>query len=128
MTWNTRAFIRYLIATLALALLVAALEKLRPELTQTAIALSLMLAVVLIAVIAGRGPALYASILAGLSFNFFFIGPFYSLRIGRPEDVIAFVVFVLAAVIVGQLSSRLEKRVMQSEAQQKQLEQVQVVR
>jgi len=125
-TWNARSAFRYLMATVALTMLVALLEMLRPALNQTTNALALVLAVILIAVTAGRGPALYAAILAGLSFNYFFIGPFYSLRIGRPEDLLAFLVFVATAILVGQMSSRLEKRVIQTEAQQQQLERVRV--
>ena len=113
--------VRYLIATLAVVLPIAGLEKLRPELSQTSIALILVLPVILVAVTQGRGPALYASILVGLSFNFFFIGPYYSFLITRPEDVVAFIVFVTTAVLVGQLSSRLEKRVLLTETQQKEL-------
>jgi two-component system sensor histidine kinase KdpD len=119
--WSGRWPIRYLIATVAVALPIALLERLRPELSQTSIALILVLPVVLVAVTCGRGPALYASILAGLSFNFFFIGPFYSFLINRPEDVVAFVVFVTTAVLVGQLSSRLEKRVLLTEKQKEEL-------
>jgi len=126
MTWNARPAYRYVMATAALTMLVALLEKLRPALNQTTNALALVLAVILIAVTAGRGPALYASILAGLSFNYFFIGPFYSLRISRPEDLVAFLVFVATATLVGQMSSRLEKRVIQTEVQQEQLERVRV--
>jgi two-component system sensor histidine kinase KdpD len=59
--------------------------------------------------------------LVGLSFNFFFIGPYYSLLITRPEDVVAFIVFVTTAVLVGQLSSRLEKRVLLTEKQSREL-------
>jgi two-component system sensor histidine kinase KdpD len=120
-SWSGRWPARYFIATIAAALPIAVLEKLRPELNQTSIALVLVLPVILVAVTEGRGPALYASILVGLSFNFFFIGPFYSFRINRPEDVVAFVVFVTTAVLVGQLSSRLEKRVLLTERQQKEL-------
>jgi len=125
-TWNARSAFRYLMATVALTVLVALLEMLRPALNQTTNALALVLAVILIAVKAGRGPALYASILAGLSFNYFFIGPFYSLRISRPEDLVAFLVFVATAILVGQMSSRLERRVIQTEVQQQQLERVRV--
>jgi two-component system sensor histidine kinase KdpD len=120
-SWNVRWPIRYLIATMIVALPIIALERLRPEMNQTTIALILVLPVVLVAVMLGRAPALYAAVLAGLSFNFFFIGPFYSFRINRPEDVVAFFVFVSTAVLVGQLSSRLEKRVLQTKAQQKEL-------
>jgi K+-sensing histidine kinase KdpD len=120
-SWSGRWPVRYLIATVAAALPIAVLEKLRPELSQTSIALILVLPVILVAVTQGRGPALYASILVGLSFNFFFIGPYYSFLITRPEDVVAFVVFVTTAVLVGQLSSRLEKRVLLTEKQSKEL-------
>jgi K+-sensing histidine kinase KdpD len=120
-SWSGRWPVRYLIATITVALPIAVLEKLRPELTQTSIALILVLPVILVAVTQGRGPALYASILVGLSFNFFFIGPYYSFRITRPEDVVAFVVFVTTAILVGQLSSRLEKRVLLTEKQSKEL-------
>jgi K+-sensing histidine kinase KdpD len=123
-SWSGRWPVRYLIATIAVALPIAVLERLRPGLSQTTIALILVLPVVLVAVTHGRGPALYASFLAGLSFNFFFIGPFYSFRINRPEDVLAFFVFVTTAVLVGQLSSRLEKRVLLTERQRKELVQV----
>jgi K+-sensing histidine kinase KdpD len=120
-SWSGRWPVRYLIATITVALPIAVLEKLRPELSQTSIALILVLPVILLAVTQGRGPALYASILVGLSFNFFFIGPYYSFLITRPEDVVAFVVFVTTAVLVGQLSSRLEKRVLLTEKQSKEL-------
>jgi two-component system sensor histidine kinase KdpD len=86
-----------------------------PGLNQTAIALTLVLLVIVVAVTAGRGPALYVSIFAGLVFNYFFIGPTYSFQITRAEDVVALLVFVLTAVVVGQLSSRLEKRSLQAE-------------
>ena len=120
-SWSGRWPVRYLIATIIVALPIAVLEKVRPELTQTSIALILVLPVILVAVTQGRGPALYASILVGLSFNFFFIGPYYSFLITRPEDVVGFIVFVTTAVLVGQLSSRLEKRVLLTEKQSKEL-------
>ena len=120
-SWSGRWPVRYLIATITVALPIAVLEKLRPELSQTSIALVLVLPVILVAVTQGRGPALYASILVGLSFNFFFIGPYYSFLITRPEDVVAFIVFVTTAVLVGQLSSRLEKRVLLTEKQSQEL-------
>jgi len=120
-SWSGRWPVRYLIATITVALPIALLEKLRPELSQTSIALILVIPVILVAVTQGRGPALYASILVGLSFNFFFIGPYYSFLITRPEDVVGFIVFVTTAVLVGQLSSRLEKRVLLTEEQSKEL-------
>ncbi|HWG49993.1 MAG TPA: DUF4118 domain-containing protein [Candidatus Acidoferrales bacterium] len=116
---NARRFWEYLLATIALAALIVVLDALRSHLNQTSIALALVLLVVLVAGRAGRGPALSTSILAGLAFNFFFIGPFYTLRIQRAEDVVAFIVFVTSAILVGQLSSRLEKRVIEADQLQR---------
>ena len=120
-SWRGRWSLRYFIATMAMAVPIAILEMLRTTLSQTTIALLLVLPVILVAVTSGRGPALYASLVAGLCFNFFFIGPFYSFRVNRPEDIVALLVFVTTAVLVGQLSSRLEKRVLQTEEQHKEL-------
>src|ERR1700757_4364161 len=65
-SWNVRWPLRYLTATVIVALPITLLERLRPELSQTTIALLLVLPVVLVAVMLGRAPALYASVLAGL--------------------------------------------------------------
>src|SRR5262245_3817465 len=105
---------RYFIATVGLAALTAVLVKV-PGVNQTAVALVLVLLVIVVAVTAGRGPALYISILAGLVFNYFFIGPFYSFQVNKAEDLVALLVFITTAVVVGQLSSRLEKRSLQAE-------------
>jgi K+-sensing histidine kinase KdpD len=119
-----RELVRYLTVTIAFAALVAVLDRLRPAVNETTSALILVLAVISVAVIAGRAPALYASILAGLSFNYFYVGTAYSMSITRVADGVALTAFVTTAVLVGQLSSRLQKRVIQTEVQQKQLEQV----
>ncbi len=119
MSWKAQQIRDYAIATSALAILVSLLHAIRSRLNQTSIALALVLLVILVAVRAGRGPALYVSILAGLSFNFFFIGPCYSFRIQQTQDIVAFFVFVMTAVLVGQLSSRLEKRVIEAEELQR---------
>lgn len=119
MSWLKAHAADYLLATVALAGLVVLLGALRARLNQTSVALALVVLVILVAVRAGRGPALYISILAGIAFNYFFIGPVYTLRIQRTEDIVAFLVFVLSAVLVGQLSSRLEKRVIQAEELQR---------
>lgn len=104
----------YIAATALLAAAVAGLRELS-GLNLATIALALMLLVVLVAAFAGRGPALYAAIVAGLSFNFFFIQPFHTFRIHDPEDALAFFAFVLTAIVVGQLSTRLEMRVLLTE-------------
>ncbi len=108
-------WLAYVAALVALTVLIAVAHALQEHLNQAAVALLMVLLVIFVAVRAGRGPAIFIAIVAGIFFNFFFIGPVYSLRIHRTQDIIAYVVFVVAAILVGHLSSRLERRVIESE-------------
>jgi len=106
----------YGLALLALVVSVWGLLLVQTALGQTTVALALVLLVVVIAVIAGRGPGLVTALGAGLSFNYFFIPPFHSFRIHRAEDVIAFVTLIVTAVIVGQLSRRVTATTAEAES------------
>lgn len=57
----------------------------------------------------GTQPALFAAVLAFLSYNFFLIEPKMSLRFAA-ADVLAFVAFLVGALLVGALSGRLSDR------------------
>ena len=117
--------LRYGLVTGTLVLAVGALSTLSARINQTTVALSLVLVVVGVAVSAGRGPALYAGVLAGLAFNFFFIEPLHTFRIHNLEDSIAFLALVVTAIVVGQLSHRLERRGAQVATQQAHLQRTQ---
>ena len=106
----------------ALVLLTAALNAAEAHLSQTSIALCFVLLVVIAAVFLGRSLALVVAILAGLSFNYFFLDPRHTFRISSAQDVIAFLVLVATAIIVGQLSARAERRAIQAETRKQQLE------
>ena len=54
----------------------------------------------------GLHPALAASALAILTYNFFFLEPRFSLQIGHAADVITFVIFLAVAAATGWLSGR----------------------
>ncbi|MGE0740378.1 MAG: ATP-binding protein [Hyphomonadaceae bacterium] len=57
----------------------------------------------------GARPALFAAVLAFLAYNFFLIEPRLSLRFAA-ADVLAFVTFLVGALLVGALSGRLSDR------------------
>lgn len=57
-----------------------------------------------------RTSVLILATVYSLVHNFFFIPPFYSLRIYRPEDVILLITFFVAAAIIGHLTSRLRTK------------------
>jgi len=54
---------------------------------------------------AGAGPGVLAVVLSGLSFNYFFTQPLYTLYI-EPSDRPYFIVFILFALMIGWFSSR----------------------
>jgi PAS domain S-box-containing protein len=58
------------------------------------------LAIVLVARVCGRGPALLASAIGTLSVDLFFIRPYYSLRLSDPGAVAGLALFAIVAVLI----------------------------
>jgi two-component system sensor histidine kinase KdpD len=65
-----------------------------------------MLAVVAAAAIGGLWSGLGAALLSFLGLNFFFTPPRNTFRVGKPEDLVALIVFLIVAAIVGMLFAR----------------------
>jgi two-component system sensor histidine kinase KdpD len=95
---------------LAVALVTVVLAPFRQNVNSTTVALALLLAVLFIATLYGSRPALLASLLAVLVFNFFFLPPFHTLSIADPQNWIALTAFLVTAITVGELSARARKR------------------
>jgi two-component system sensor histidine kinase KdpD len=72
-----------------------------------AVGLTELVAVQLIAVYLGRGPALLAATVSALSWNFLFIEPHYTFAISQPEDVILFFLYFIVAIFTGNLTARI---------------------
>ncbi|WP_088345874.1 MULTISPECIES: sensor histidine kinase KdpD [Rhodomicrobium] len=58
----------------------------------------------------GLGPSLFASVMAMLCYNFFFIPPLYTFTIGDAKNVAAFVFFAIMAVIVSNVAARVRSQ------------------
>jgi two-component system, OmpR family, sensor histidine kinase KdpD len=65
-----------------------------------------LLAVVIAAIYLGRGPAIFASILGVLTFDFLFVHPFYTFTVSDTEYIITFVGLFLVGVVISQLTAR----------------------
>ena len=72
---------------------------------ETAISLYMM-AVVGAAAVGGLWSGLAAAVVSSLGLNFFFSAPRYSLRLNRVEDLVATLVFLAVAIVVGLLVAR----------------------
>lgn len=94
----------------AVGLLTLALIQIADHVNPTTIALLFLLLVLVIATFLGTKPALFTSLLAGFSFNFFFLPPYHTLAIAEPQNWIALIVFLSVAVSVGHLSAKSRHR------------------
>src|SRR5262252_5131969 len=54
----------------------------------------------------GLLPSLVASVAASLGYNFFFLPPIYTFTITDPENVVAFIFFIVMAVLVSNAAAR----------------------
>jgi two-component system sensor histidine kinase KdpD len=112
----------YLGAVLGTALVTLVLGPFHTRINSTTVALIFLLVVLFVALFRGSGPALLASVLAMLSFNYFFLPPLYTFSIAHPQNWIALMVFFTTAVAVGQLSARAKQRAEEAETAKHELE------
>lgn len=82
------------------------LYALRHNLDTPLIALLYLLPVGLSTAFWGLGPGILAALIAFLSFNYFFIQPYYTFVVHRTGDLIVLLVFLIIAVVISQLVGR----------------------
>lgn len=107
---------RYFGAALAVSAATALLAVRREHINSATVGLAFLLVVLFVAILWGSKPALLASVLGMLSFNFFFLPPVYTLAIADPQNWVTLTAFLITAVAVGQLSARAKRRAEEAEA------------
>ncbi|MBO0797730.1 MAG: DUF4118 domain-containing protein [Blastocatellia bacterium] len=112
----------YLFAVGGIALVTALLAPSQNELSSTTVALAFLLIVLFSATGWGIRPAMAASLLAVLSFNFFFLPPLYTWTIADPQNWVALAAFLLTALTAGSLSARAKRRAEEAEERKRQIE------
>jgi two-component system sensor histidine kinase KdpD len=113
---------QYLISIVIVGVCAAALWRI-PAITTAAAAPLLLLAVLLIARAWGTGPALAGSVGASLAFMYYFLPP-TGVFIESLTDWVAFATFTVAAVVVGELAARAERRQLEAEEGRREIEQL----
>jgi two-component system, OmpR family, sensor histidine kinase KdpD len=88
----------------------------------TTVALSYLVAILMIATGWGIVEATTASVLAVLCFNFFFLPPAGTFTIADPQNWVAFLAFLVTAIVASQLSGRARQREIDASARQRDLE------
>jgi two-component system sensor histidine kinase KdpD len=94
--WSTAAVASTVVAGLAVSA-VAPLPN---------ISMIFLMAVLFSAVSFGIWPAIYASVLSFLAYNFFFIEPLYTFQIAEPHELLALIIFLIVAIVTSALAGR----------------------
>lgn len=81
-----------------------------PRWGNSAVDLLYLPAVLASAVLAGRGPALFAAAGAALAYNFYFTAPRLSFRIDHPNDVLTVLALFAIAIVTSQLAASVRQQ------------------
>jgi two-component system sensor histidine kinase KdpD len=121
---SSRALVGYSAALFGIAAATGLLKLFGGHVNPTTAALVFLLVVLFVATAWGSRPAVFASLLGLISFNFFFLPPFGTLTISDPDNWIAFVAFIITALTAGRLSARAERRAGEAEIARAEIERV----
>lgn len=95
----------YLVTTAIIAVALGVGLALQQFLNVLNIALVFLTAVLVVAASYGLLPSLFACVVSVLAYNFFFLPPLYTFTIADPENVLALIAFLVAAVIASNLAA-----------------------
>jgi two-component system sensor histidine kinase KdpD len=113
---------RTLEAIVFVSVLVLVLAPLQKFVNTTTVGFALLLGVLFTAIHMGSKPALAASVVAMLGYNFFFLPPILKLTIYDPQNWVALAAFSVTAVVTGQLSAKSQQRANEAEASKQEVE------
>jgi two-component system sensor histidine kinase KdpD len=99
-------FWQYILAFVLIASVTAIFFALQDALDTTLIALLYLIPLGLITAFWGLGPGITSALITFLTFNYFFIPPYYTFAVHRPTDVVILVIFFIVAIVISQLVGR----------------------
>src|SRR6266481_1803715 len=89
---------------------------------QTTVALSFLLAILAASAVWGMAVSLFMSVLAMLSFNYFFLPPVGTFTVTDPQNWVALLAFLLTSITGSQLSSRIRKEADEAHQRRREME------
>ncbi|MEP6901165.1 MAG: DUF4118 domain-containing protein [Actinomycetota bacterium] len=113
--FDSKKLLRFGVPIIAVLLITSLLEPFHKEINSTTIALAFLLVILFSATFFGRNPALFASLMAMLCFNYFFLPPVRTWTISEPQNLVAWFAFTLTAIVAGELSTYARKRAEEAE-------------
>jgi len=101
----------YAISVLAVCLMSTVAFFLRGTLSQMNLLFLLFLPLILSALYLGRGPSIFAALVAILIFDYLFVPPYFTLTISDPEYFLWFVIYVVVVLVISNLALQLRGKV-----------------
>ena len=98
--------IRFTLAVMILTLFTAVLFLLRERLNTTTVALVYLIPVVISTTLWGLWSGVLCAFAAFLAYNYFFLTPYYTLRVHQTQDIVALLIFLAVTVFISQLVGR----------------------
>jgi two-component system sensor histidine kinase KdpD len=89
---------------------------------QTTVALSFLLAILAVSAVWGMAVSVFMSVLAMLSFNYFFLPPAGTFTIADPQNWVALFAFLITSITGSQLSSRIRKEADEAHRRRREVE------
>ena len=89
---------------------------------QTTVALSFLLAILAVSAVWGMAVSVFMSLVAMLSFNYFFLPPVGTLTVTDPQNWVALLAFLLTSITGSQLSSRIRKEADEAHRRRREME------
>src|SRR5579862_6542105 len=108
-----------LASTLAVALVTAAIELLKPYVPVLSLGVLYVFAVLPIAVVFGRTLAIVVSVASMLAFNWFHLPPVHTFTLADSENWFALAVYLATAIVVSELSARARRRATAAEQRER---------
>jgi two-component system sensor histidine kinase KdpD len=78
-----------------------------------------LIAVLATAVGFGRGPAVFGSVVAFLTFDWFFVPPLHQWTVGDPAEWLSLLLFLLTAIVTGQLAAGQRERAREAQVRER---------
>lgn len=107
--------LRFGLSVAAVLMTAIGLIELREKVNSTTVALAFLIIVLSAATFFGRNPALLASFVAMLCFNYFFLPPVHTWTISDPQNLVAWAAFTITALVAGELSAYANRRAREAE-------------
>ncbi|CAN5430438.1 sensor histidine kinase KdpD [soil metagenome] len=105
-----RRIIGFIVALVGGPLVTWLLVTFRTDDSITSDVLAFQLLVVVVALVGGIWPALFAAPLSGLTLDYFFVDPLYTVTIGKPAHALALILYILNATLVSYVVDQAARR------------------